>query len=60
MLLIIDYYYYYYYYYYYFRMKSVCALIKRDWQLVWKAIKKGSCRLSRLGKRFLNSSVDVM
>lgn len=45
---------------FFFRMKSVCVLIRRDWQLDWKAIKKGLYRLSRLGKGFLVDSMDFM
>lgn len=42
-----------------FRMKSVCALIKRDWLLVWRVTKKGLYRLNRLGKIFFSRKCYV-
>lgn len=35
-------------------MKSVCALIKRDWLLAWRVTKKGLYRLNKLGKIFFS------
>lgn len=43
-----------------FRMKSVCALIKRDWLLAWRVTKKELYRLNRLGKNFFSGKVDSL